>query len=157
MNAESSLPIRKYPTHVPPVERFNTPIVLFLTVCIDQHHSRLADTKAHEVLDAIWRAATAWRVSDYLIMPDHVHLFCTPGQNPPTPLKDWVAYWKRMSCRSLQGTPPFWQRSFWDTQMRNAEHYAEKLSYVRMNPVRKGLVAKAECWPYQGRVFELRW
>jgi putative transposase len=49
-----------------------------------------------------------------------------------------------------------WQRDFWDTQMRDREHYDEKLAYVRMNPVRKGLVATPEEWPYQGVVHPIK-
>jgi REP element-mobilizing transposase RayT len=50
-----------------------------------------------------------------------------------------------------------WQRDFWDTQMRSRAHYEEKLSYVRMNPVRKELVKTPEEWPYQGVIHEIRW
>ena len=41
--------------------------------------------------------------------------------------------------------------------MRDRAHYEEKLSYVRLNPVRKGLVANWEEWPYRGKVFDLEW
>lgn len=50
-----------------------------------------------------------------------------------------------------------WQRDFWDTQMRNRRHYDEKLAYVRMNPVRKGLCRTPEAWPYRGAVFPIKW
>ena len=35
---------------------------------------------------------------------------------------------------------------------RNDESYAGKWGYVRENPVRKGLAARWEDWPYQGAV-----
>ncbi len=50
-----------------------------------------------------------------------------------------------------------WQRDYWDTQMRSREHYDEKLSYVRLNPVRKALVATPEEWPYQGNIYDVHW
>ena len=34
--------------------------------------------------------------------------------------------------------------------MRDDESYTEKWIYVRENPVRAGLVARADDWPYQG-------
>jgi hypothetical protein len=41
--------------------------------------------------------------------------------------------------------------------MRDLAHYDEKLSYVRQNPVRKGLVADWQSWPYRGQVNQLGW
>ena len=50
-----------------------------------------------------------------------------------------------------------WQRDFWDTQMRSRAHYDEKWAYVRMNPVRQGLVRSPGEWPFQDEVFPLAW
>jgi hypothetical protein len=36
-------------------------------------------------------------------------------------------------------------------------HSDDKWSYVRENPVRAGLVARAEDWPYQGELNVLDW
>jgi REP element-mobilizing transposase RayT len=41
--------------------------------------------------------------------------------------------------------------------MRSEGDFAEKLRYVRENPVRKGLVKTPEEWRFGGRVEELRW
>jgi hypothetical protein len=41
--------------------------------------------------------------------------------------------------------------------MRNEQHYHEKWEYVRLNPVRAGLAARADDWPWQGELNELRW
>jgi hypothetical protein len=45
---------------------------------------------------------------------------------------------------------PHWQKGFFDHLIRSDESHAEKWKYVRENPVRAGLVAKAEDWPYGG-------
>ena len=50
-----------------------------------------------------------------------------------------------------------WQSGCWDTQIRTGSQYKDKWEYVRNNPVRKGLVADADHWPYQGRVNVLEW
>ena len=39
-----------------------------------------------------------------------------------------------------------WQRRFFDHRLRNEESFDEKARYIRMNPVRKGLVATPEEW-----------
>ena len=49
------------------------------------------------------------------------------------------------------------QRDQWDTQLRTGESYASKWEYVRNNPVRKCLVARADDWPYQGELNILQW
>ena len=40
------------------------------------------------------------------------------------------------------------QQNFFDHRLRSGESFDEKEYYVRMNPVRKGLVTCAEDWPY---------
>ena len=46
----------------------------------------------------------------------------------------------------------FWQPGFFDHLLRHNESYAEKWNYVWHNPVRAGLVARPEDWPYQGEI-----
>jgi putative transposase len=94
-----------------------------------------------------------------MIMPDHIHLFCAPGEFPPIPLAPWVKFWKSQAARFWpeKGDAPVWQRDFWDTQLRRGDNYTEKWHYVVSNAVRAGLVQRAEDWPYQGELNVLRW
>lgn len=39
--------------------------------------------------------------------------------------------------------------------MRSADSYEQKWDDVAANPVRTGLVASPEAWPYQGMIHEL--
>ena len=41
---------------------------------------------------------------------------------------------------------PFWQRQFWDRFVRQAKEFRERLDYMHLNPVRKGLVRRPEDW-----------
>jgi REP element-mobilizing transposase RayT len=72
-------------------------------------------------------------------------------------LRRWVGFWKRLAGKKAVGLKRAFQDDFWDTQMRDHPHYDEKLHYVRMNPVRKGLVSDWREWPFQGQVFEVLW
>jgi putative transposase len=104
----------------------------------------------------VWTEATAWYVGRYVLMPDHLHLFATPGESGLS-LEAWVKYWKSQ-FRKKHGNPTKrMQTDHWDTRLRREESYDMKWDYVVNNPVRHGLVAKAEDWPYQGEIFELRW
>ena len=98
-------------------------------------------------------------VGRYVIMPDHVHLFCAPAALHPKPLLQWVSFWK---SRSAQHWPrpndkPVWQRHFWDTQLRRGESYDQKWDYVLQNPLRAGLAECVDDWPFQGELNILRW
>ena len=61
------------------------------------------------------------------------------------------------SCAPPARNPSLWQRDCWDRQLRTGESYAQKWEYVRNNSVRKGFVAHADEWPYQGELNVLTW
>jgi len=72
-------------------------------------------------------------------------------------LDAWVSYWKSQFTRRHGRGPRLWQPRHWDTRLRRGESYMAKWDYVRHNPVRHGLVARPEEWPYQGEIFPLDW
>jgi len=154
-----SIPGGKHPAHMRPVERHNEPIIVFLTVC-SQDRKRIFDcADCAESIVRAWGEAKSWLVGRYVLMPDHIHLFCAPGVFPYEALKKWVRYWKNLASRKWPRSSehPIWQRDFWDTQLRRHESYDEKWEYVLQNPVRAGLVGKSDEWPYQGELNVLRW
>ena len=73
-------------------------------------------------------------------------------------ISNWGAGWeplkgfcpKAIVCKKRRES--LWQRRFFDHVLRSDESYAQKWNYVRENPVRAGLVAKAEDWPYAGEI-----
>ncbi len=150
---------RKHPVHQPFVERFNEPSIIFLTVCTQNQKRILASAEVVVLLQDSWPQATSWMVGRFIVMPDHLHLFCAPAENFARPLNQWVRYWKTVASRRWPRPEehPVWQLDFWDTQLRRPAHYDEKWEYVRQNPVRAGLVAEPEAWTHQGELNELRW
>jgi putative transposase len=74
---------RKHPAHHPFVERHNEPIIVFLTVCSKDRKRILASADVVHVLENAWASAESWLVGRYVVMADHVHLFCAPGTIPP--------------------------------------------------------------------------
>ena len=158
-NMRSDLPDRKTPAHFPVVESVNHSVIIFVTVCTKDRKPILAHRAGHELLCQAWMAADAWSVGRYMIMPDHLHLFCSPGIVAYPALRKWVQYWKALVSRAWPnpGEQPIWQESCWDTQLRKGESYGEKWEYVRRNPVRQGLCAASDDWPYQGELNVLPW
>jgi REP element-mobilizing transposase RayT len=152
-------PIRKAPAHPPVCERLNCPTIVFVTVCTEKRKTILCRNDAHRLLLASWKKANSWLIGKYVLMPDHIHLFCAPSGGIVKALPAWIQYWKALVSRSWPHIEeqPIWQKSFWDTQMRRGEGYEAKWEYVRWNPIRKGLARSPEEWPYQGCLNELAW
>jgi putative transposase len=150
---------RKKPAHFSTLEVGFRSIIIFLTVCTHRRRPLLANEDAARRLIAAWRAANFWRVGRYVIMPDHIHLFCAPNTFPPQPLKNWISFWRNHVTRAWpqRDEAPIWQRDYWDRQLRCDESYAQKWEYVENNPVRHGHVARAQDWPYQGELNILEW
>jgi len=129
---------------------------VFLTVCTQDRARWLAQTSVQRSLHDIWKhTATAWLVCDFLLMPDHLHLFCAPG-DLEVGIERWVAFWKNHLAKALPQVGTF-QRGGFHHRLRTDESYSQKWQYVRENPVRAGLVKHPEDWPYQGRVHQLYW
>jgi REP element-mobilizing transposase RayT len=83
-------------------------------------------------------------------MPNHVHVLFEPT-------KGWtvakiVAAWKKFTARSIcddrrsTGDGPVWHREYWDRFIRDQRHFQQAVEYIHLNPVKAGIVAKAENW-----------
>ena len=152
-------PERKPLPHLTPLEFPNQTILQYVTVCVAGRRPLLARPEIHELLRAVWQPADYWRVGRYVLMPDHLHLFCAPGRFPPTPLKAWIQFWRAAATRQwpYPAEKPIWQRDFFDRQLRRGESYHQKWLYVLENPVKAGLAQRMEEWPYQGELHALEW
>ncbi len=91
-------------------------------------------------------------------MPDHWHAFVALDAERCR-LSGWVSGVKAAISRVLkiEGLKgPYWQKGFFDHVLRGSESASEKWNYVRNNPVRAGLVQRAEDWAFWGQVHLLR-
>ena len=86
-----------------------------------------------------------------VVMPEHIHLLLTPLRNEvglPYPLASILKSIKGTSARDinrLMGRKgPVWQEESFDHVLRGNESLAEKLEYIRQNPMRRGLVNQPE-------------
>ena len=100
----------------------------------------------HELLHSITARYPMITMDSYVIMPDHVHFCCAPAKWPIPDFHKWMKFWKAEVALSFptEHVRPLWQRQCWDTQLRQGESFEEKCRYMVNNPVRKGLVSKAE-------------
>jgi REP element-mobilizing transposase RayT len=90
-----------------------------------------------------------------VVMPEHVHLLLTPLRDEqgwpyslPALLKSIKGVSARNVNRLLGNSGPVWQDESFDHVLRSDESFVYKLEYIRDNPVRRGLVSKAEDYPW---------
>ncbi len=133
----------------------------FITVCVHKRQKILDNPDAHRILQKHWRKTLdlyGWAIGAYVIMPDHVHFFCTDAASTTT-LSKMIGSWKQWSAKELAAClgvrAPVWQKEFFDHLLRSNESYSEKWNYVLQNPVRAELVLDADQWLYKGHIHYL--
>jgi putative transposase len=118
------------------------------------------------------RTQYQFAVIGYVVMPEHVHLLLSePRKRDPSIvvqlLKQRVSrrLRRRISTRTstqqlrlwrdLSGANhrSFWQRRFYDFNVWSRKKRTEKLNYMHMNPVKRGLVPDPKLWPWSSYRF----
>ncbi len=132
------------------------PTIVLVTVCTKGRVPWLACEEAHRLLTDVWRRATAWSVGNYVLMPDHLHLFAAPRDLAFT-IERWIVFWKGRFTRAHTHAHWVWQEQAFHHRLRRQESYSQKWLYVQGNPLRAGLVKRLGQWPYQGTIDELPW
>jgi REP element-mobilizing transposase RayT len=89
----------------------------------------MGDTLAH--FDGERYAQIAW-----VVMPNHIHAVVV--QHPSWPLEKVLHSWKSFSSKALNERlgrdGVFWQRDYFDRLVRDEEHFANCVRYIRRNP-----------------------
>jgi REP element-mobilizing transposase RayT len=138
---------RTHLPHDPPDWIDPTQEAFFITInCLPRKTNQLANDKVWSALiEALEfreeRGEWKWRL--ILAMPDHLHgIVCFPNSFF---MRKTISAWKRWLAKSHA---IHWQRDFFDHRLRSMESAIEKANYIRMNPVRAGLCANPQDWPY---------
>jgi putative transposase len=86
-------------------------------------------------------------VYGYVVMPDHVHLLM--GEPRSGLLSEALKSLKQGVARRLVGKAEhFWQKRYYDFNIRDEEQFKEKLRYLHRNPVRGELCKRPEEWEW---------
>jgi REP-associated tyrosine transposase len=75
-------------------------------------------------------------------MPDHVQLVVWFPEIEKR-VQTIVSKWKEWTAKTLKIE---WQRDFFEHRLQKEESFREKADYILANPVRAGLVERAEDW-----------
>jgi len=145
----------------------------FVTFCC-YHRRRLFITDARRRIfeSALERVRRVYRlqVYGYVVMPEHVHLLLSEPRLGTAPLKpkdglngppvglgelqqdtlaDALKSLKQGVSRRLIGDAEhFWQKRYYDFNIRNYLQFVEKLRYIHRNPVTAGLYERPEDWEW---------
>ena len=86
-------------------------------------------------------------VYGYVVMPEHVHLLISEPEQGT--VADAIKSLKQRVSRRLVGEAEhFWQKRYYDFNVRNRRQFMEKLRYIHRNPVRRGLCVRPEDWEW---------
>ena len=122
-----------------------------------------------QILDEV-RDRYGFSLVGYVVMPEHIHLLISePVKGTPSTviqvLKQRVSRRLRRKRRAPAGQqslvfacgdeslPRFWQRRFYDFNVWTRKKKIEKLNYMHMNPVKRGLVRHPKDWPWSSYAF----
>ena len=90
----------------------------------------------------------------WCIMPNHVHVLIRPNDALPRIVQAWKSFTGRRAMAwnaALElGVPgrSFWMREYWDRFIRDERHFQRVIDYIHHNPVKAGLCASPEDWPW---------
>lgn len=109
-----------------------------------------------------WRhfAGVRYDLIAWVVMPNHVHVLIRTYEGAA--LGKIVQSWKSYTSRQIgQMVGPrvvdggalgksngIWMREYWDRFIRDEQHFHAEIDYIHQNPVKAGLVAQAEDWPW---------
>jgi putative transposase len=93
-----------------------------------------------------YRDQRKYLLHEFVIMPDHFHLLLTPATE--ISLEKAIQFVKGGFSFRLKSGLPVWQASFTNHHVRDDCDFDNHRAYIRMNPVRAGLVGRAENYPY---------
>jgi putative transposase len=125
---------------------------IFVTVNLLRSRSRLGDGDFERLAAAVQRMRAKHRflLTAWVFLPDHWHAIFYPPH--PLTISQIFKAVKVSSMISLnrhrRESGEVWQGRFFDHALRTMKDYLETVEYIHSNPVRRGLVERAEDWKW---------
>jgi putative DNA methylase len=88
-----------------------------------------------------------YRLHSAVVMNDHVHVLVTPGPDRSLSaiLHTWKSYTAHQMVRRGRGAP-VWNGNYFDQMIRDATHFANVVSYIERNPIKKWPAVESYRW-----------
>ena len=130
----------------------------FLTFSCYHRQPKFASSSRCELfLDCLEQTRRGFHlcVYGYVMMPEHVHLLVSEPET--NSLADAMHFLKLSFTKRAHHAGSFWQKRYYDRNVRDADEFTEKLRYIHRNPVKRGLVKTPANWPWSSfRHYALR-
>jgi putative transposase len=96
-----------------------------------------------------------YKLLAWCVMPNQVHVIVemTGEMSLSDIVKSWKSFTARQANVLLGRSGAFWHPDYFDRFMRNEGHLARTIDYVESNPVKAGLAASANDWPWSSAPF----
>jgi putative transposase len=91
---------------------------------------------------------SAYSLHEFVIMPDHIHVLLTPHTSLEKAVQFIKGGFSYRAKKELGSNLEIWQKGFSDHRIRDASDYRLHQIYIRQNPVRKNLCARAGGYAY---------
>ncbi len=133
---------------------------VFFTVALAERGSDLLVREVARLREvvAMTRAERPFGIAAWVVLPDHLHAVWVLPEGD----RDFSTRWRLIKSRFSMGLPAgflrrshlvrqergVWQRRFWEHHVRDEAGFAACVAYCHSNPVKHGLVERAEDWPY---------
>jgi REP element-mobilizing transposase RayT len=129
-----------------------------LTICaLDKKTVFRQGDEAEALISELFKSAQdlEYKILCYCLMPDHMHVIVSSGDSGVALSKFLNIFKGRTAAvfRKRFGISKLWQKSAYDHVIRAGEDLKTIIQYVLNNPVRNGLAASPEDYPYS-RWFE---
>ena len=128
----------------------HTDCIFFLCVNLRPRFRRFSESEYALIIDVLEdsRRRLGFLLCGYVLMPDHWHTLIWPHY--PILIEQVLHDAKKVMTQRFharRGTSgPFWQHQYWDRFVRHEKEFNERLEYMHLNPVNKGLVKRPEDW-----------
>lgn len=129
--------------------KFTEPKLFFVTTTTLNHERLFARSElCDQVEGMLFRVAqnTKTALMAYCVMPSHIHLIVGHNDGGPGISKFMQSFKSLVSHVLFKERHGIWTPRFDDVILVSEHVFLTKLNYIHENPVRAGLVSKAEDW-----------
>ena len=138
----------------------------FFTVVTHQRRQLLIDEDVRNALrEGIEKTKVLFpfQILAWVLLPDHLHCIWTRPEGDADFAKRWGMIKRNVSqycanrlntnenrnlSRIKRNESSFWQRRYWEHQIRNETDFKRHVDYIHWNPLKHGLVEQVSDWPY---------
>jgi putative transposase len=123
--------------------------VHFITFSCYRRRPLLRPASACQVFEVTLERVRAWyrmSINAYVVMPEHVHLLLHEPERKT--LSVVIQMLKQIVGRKISkpDAEPFWERRYYDRNIRTVKEFDATMHYIHQNPVKRRLCSRPEDW-----------